>query len=510
MAPVETFSPEWWVVRLYKRLMERKRWVDYYSRYYIGQFDYPWLPQEIEEEFKSIMEMTRSNYMGLVVDAMVERMNLVGFRRADTKDGSADKDIWNIWQYNNLDTYHDQGLLEAAIGGCFYYHVAMNKDDSSLPYAWIEHPAQVIVEHTPGTNRRDTKAGIKAWVDDWTGGTFVNLFLDDGRVYKFFAKNPKDALIGDNGISTERELTELSKQWERYTPSSEVWAAKTGIEGVPLIESPNNPRLLTGGRSELIDVTVIQDRISKTIADRLVTQDYGAFPQRLISGWPEEDESGTPQDPIETGRKRILTTDVAEARADQFDAAPLDPYSAAKREDVKDIASRTRTPAHYLLGEMANVNSETLKASETGLVAKCKQRMSGHNEPAEAFARKALLAAGKKVDPKDKIEVIWDDPESRTQAEKTDALIKMKQAADLPRIVVWEKWGATPTEIERWTKLREKEQEEALQMDPAMAVAESYRRNVVGGAQPGGGSDEDIKGTARDPQVLTKPNGVTK
>jgi hypothetical protein len=56
----------------------------------------------------------------------------------------------------------------------------------------------------------------------------------------------------------------------------------------------------------------------------------------------------------------MVTTEVAETRFGQFEAAALDPYSTAKREDVKDIASRTRTPAQYLLGEMSNVNGEAL------------------------------------------------------------------------------------------------------------------------------------------------------
>jgi hypothetical protein len=51
---------------------------------------------------------------------------------------------------------------------------------------------------------------------------------------------------------------------------------------------------------------------------------------------------------------------VAETRFGQFTAADLAGYIDGKREDVKDIASRTRTPAQYLLGEMNNVNGETL------------------------------------------------------------------------------------------------------------------------------------------------------
>jgi hypothetical protein len=514
MASTAVLSPEWWVSRLYLRMMRRKEEIDFYQRYYEGDFDYPWLHPELREEFKNIMRMTRSNYMGLVIDAMVERMNLIGFRRGNTKDGSADEDIWRIWEYNRLDSYHDQGLLEAAIGGSFYYLVSPNPKDPKTPFCWIEHPSQVIVEHVPGSNRRERKAGIKAWVDDWTGYVYANLWLDDGRIYKFQTKDPRPQLVDEPEYF--KQLERLSGQWQRRQVGKEVWGMRTGLDFVPIIESPNNPRLLIGGQSEIYDVTCIQDRVNKTIADRLVTQDYGAFPQRMISGWPKEDESGNAQDPIETGRTRFLTTDVSEARAMQFDAAPLDPYSAAKREDVKDIASRTKTPAHYLLGEMANVNSETLKASETGLVSKCKQRISGHSDPAEEAARALLKLAGINVPDTEKIESMWGDPEARTQAERTDALIKMRQAADLPLSVVWEYWGATPTEIKRWKELREEEQQEALMMDPAMAVAESYRR-ALGGAADGpnknGIAPEQKppgKGSAADPQKLVRPNGLTK
>jgi hypothetical protein len=88
--------------------------------------------------------------------------------------------------------------------------------------------------------------------------------------------------------------------------------------------------------------------------------------------------AGQPDPPIDVGRDRMVTTDVAETKFGQWDAAPLDPYSAAKREDVKDIASPTRTPAQYLLGEMSNVNGETLKASESGLISKVRQPAHRH------------------------------------------------------------------------------------------------------------------------------------
>jgi hypothetical protein len=60
--------------------------------------------------------------MGLVVDAMVERQIVEGFRIG--KNLAADMPTWDIWQANNLDASSDQVLLEAAIGGCSFLLVA--------------------------------------------------------------------------------------------------------------------------------------------------------------------------------------------------------------------------------------------------------------------------------------------------------------------------------------------------------------------------------------------------
>jgi hypothetical protein len=106
----------------------------------------------------------------------------------------------------------------------------------------------------------------------------------------------------------------------------------------------------------------------------------------------------------------------------QWDSAPLDPYSAAKREDVKDIASRTRTPAQYLLGELNNVNGETLKASESGHIAVVKQFCRYAGDGVERAMRLAQRAAGLQQDLG--METIWANPEYRTEGELTDALIK--------------------------------------------------------------------------------------
>lgn len=427
-APTVTL-PDQWLKRLFQRLVKQQKQWKFFDDYYRGEHPLPWLPTQAREEFRRILRMTRSNYMGLVVDAQVERMILEGFRVGDAKD--ADEDLWRVWRANSMDADLDLGLLESAKCGSAYLMVGPNPDDQKTPIMSVEHPTQVAVAVAPG-HRRALDAGLKMWRDEWTGQLVARLYLPE-YVVPYRAK-----AVPAGGTP-------------RFERDGDVQLNPLGE--VPLWELPNNPVLLSGGRSELDDLTDIQDRINKTIADRLMTQDFGAFPQKWGIGYPDEDAD------IDVGRNRMVTTSVSKADAlfGQWDAAPLDPYSAAKREDVKDIASRSRTPAQYLLGEMSNVNGETLKASESGLVAKVRQRVRPHSETLEGACKAVRRLAGM-AEAGSSIESVWRNPEFRTEGELVDALVKMSTLG-VPREALWERWGASPTEIDRWREMAENDPE---------------------------------------------------
>jgi hypothetical protein len=472
VAPSDPLSPAWWLDRLYAEMCARRDHIDRMSAYYRGEPPRaPWMPEQAQHEFRRLLALTRSNYMGLVVDSMVERMQVEGFRVGDSSD--ADAQTWEIWQANNLDADSDQALLEAAICGSSYLLVAPPAEGGG-PELFVEHPSQAIVAYEPGTGRRRRAAGLKVWCDDWTGSTMATLYLP-GELYKFWA--PKVA----EGLGQK-------PRWEPREVRGERWPAPNPLGEVPLVELPNNPRMLTGGVSEIADVVTIQDRINKTLADRLMTQDYGAFPQKWAIGFPSEDGEGTPTR-VDVGRDRMVTSDVAETRFGQWDAAALDPYSAAKREDVKDIASRTRTPAQYLLGELNNVNGETLRASESGLVSKVRQRMRYFGEGFEVAMRLARKAAGISGGD-DAMETIWANPEFRTEGELTDALVKMASLG-VPHEALWERWGASQVEIARWKQMAE----EQAALDPIGQLTQAAGRGLPdqaaagdpGTAQPIGG-----------------------
>ena len=457
---LEPLSPEWWLHRLYKQLVTRREELDFFNDYYTGNHPLPWLAPQAADEFRRLVRMTRSNYMGLVCDAVAERLSVEGFRFG--QDAAADDDSWRIWQANDLDTISDMAWLEALVGGVSYFHVAPNPKDPRSPFIWVEHGSQVIVEHVPGTNRRERAASLKVWDDDWTGEIHATLQVAaDNRIYKYRAPRPKGGAVSQSLDWVEREVQGEQPNGQRTNP--------LGI--VSIVEIPNNPRLLTGGISELYDVTDIQDRINKTLFDRMQTQEYGVDPQKWAKAFPNEDEDGNPN-VVEFGRNRMITTEIAETAFGNFAVAPLDPYSNAKREDVKDIASRTRTPAQYLLGELNNVNGSTLQASESGLVSKVRQRMRPFGEAAEEAQRLARIAAGLPTSTGESMETIWRDPQYRTEGELTDAVVKRLSVGISSLRQAREDVGYSATQIER---LEEDDRREAL--DP---VTRQILRGVDG------------------------------
>jgi hypothetical protein len=439
-AAAEPETPRWWIDQLYRRLVDRAAEVEFYDQYYRGDHPLPWLAPQAADDFRRILRMTRSNYCGLVVDAKAERMQVEGFRTPDAGDGEpgdADADLWRIWQANDLDSDSDLAWTEALVGARSYFMVAPNAEDPRTPLVTVEHASQVIVAYEPGSRRRK-RAALKVWLDEWTGGHLATLYLPDG-LWKVRADKQQPVLTGTPGVFR-----------------APVWQPRTGdtfevepnpVGEVPFTEVTCTPRLLNGTRFFLYDVTDVQDRINKTVADRLMTQDFGAFPQKWAKGWPEEDAAGNPTPKIQIGRDRMVTTDAIDAAFGQWDAAPIDGYSAAKREDVKDIASRTRTPAQDLLGEMNNVNGETIKASQSGHIAVVKQMSRYAGDALERHMRLVQRVAGLPESPA--METIWANPEYRTEGELTDAIIKRVQARLASVRQGREDFGYTQAQIRR-------------------------------------------------------------
>lgn len=432
MAAVETQTiVEEWRDTLLTALVARRASLERFDRYYRGEHRLLFATVKFRETFGLLFSSFSDNWCDLVVDASAERLRIDGFRFGDDETG--DKAAWELWQRNGLDAESELAHEESIKLGCSY--ALVGPDDGGEPSIQLESPVNAIVALDPAQGRKRL-AGLRAWTDEW-GVDHAVLYLPGDVVWW--------RREGEN------------KGWEEDAGSG---SNRLGV--VPLVPLPNGPTLRERqGRSDVERVIPLQDAVNKLCADMIVASEFAAFPQRWMTGvevprYPEGDPNEGK--PLPSFVQRFLagagmTWAVEEegAKLGNFAVSDLGIYARAIEMLIQHVAAQTRTPPHYLLGSSGNFPSgESLKATETGLVAKVKRKQLAFGEGWEEAIRLAFKVAGddKRAEAWD-CETIWMNPESRSTAEVVDAAVKLSSIG-VPRPALWEYVGATPQQIERW------------------------------------------------------------
>jgi hypothetical protein len=420
-----------WLEKLIPRLNDQANAYRKYEAYYDGAHKQSFSTEGYRQEFDGFLKAIVDNWMPIVVDAVQERMAVTGFRFGEDE---GDKDARDIWQVNSMDTESELLHTAALIGGTASALVWVDETriGDDFPLITIEDPTQMYVAVGANGRRLQRVAAIKVWCDEWTAEDRANVYLPDA-LYKIIKVNDK------------------WQPFEKY-----VYANPLGV--VPVVPFYNRATMKAGScRSELQDVTATQDQINKILCDAMVASEFSAFAQRWVTGMEiEKDGEGKPINPFESGADRLFAAENDLAKFGQFDSTDLTNYVKFMENRIQSIASRSRTPAHYLLGSQGSFPSgESLKATETGLVQKIKQRCRHYGESWEEVMRLAFAVAGDEAKAGYfNAEVMWADVESRTEAEHVDALVKLR-TLDVPLRQLWEDAGYSPAEIERfleWAK----------------------------------------------------------
>ena len=447
-------TPDEWLPVLEKRLDARRPSVELYENYYAGRHRLSFVSSRFRETFGSLFQAFSDNWCALVVDASVERLGVEGFRFGAEAD--ADEDAWAIWQANDLDAQSMLAHTEAVKCGESYVLVAPGAE-GELPMITVEHPSQCVVANAPGMRRR-RQAALKKWADD-DGYVYANVYLPDLVAHY----RSREAVKGNRKVELAPWADEEHDAVELHD-----------LGEVPMLALYNSPGMMTGGMSDLQTVIKPQDAINKLVADMLVASEFAAFPQRWATGIavdPDDPEAVTKLKAWMSSAANVWAVAAPDASFGQFQAADLKNYTNAVEMLVQHIAAQTRTPPHYLLGSSGNFPSgESLKATETGLVAKVKRKQLTFGDTWESMMRLAMRIA--KVEPEDaaQSEVLWRDPESKTTGEQTDAAVK-EASLGVPLEMIWRRrLGMSPQEIEQAKALGGGELE--VQAPPAPPPAE--------------------------------------
>ncbi|WNI28672.1 phage portal protein [Streptomyces sp. ITFR-6] len=448
-------SPGWWLKRLGKKLLDERDdslpdcngeitpGLDTLKRYAEGRAPLPHVPGVDPAEVAAWMKDARTNWTSLVIDSPTERMGVDGFRFGAAKGGksakTADDDANRIWQENQMDA--DSDLVHYGALSQRRAFVLVEKGDDGRPVLTHETPYQVAVEYEPG-NRRKIRAGLKMRRDDWTGGTVATLWTPQTN-YAFTAKHASPTFY---------DSTATLRQWDALslpTITDGQWTNELGA--VPLVPFVNRRNRSLDGFAEHEDVLSIQNRINLSLINLIAAMKYGAFRQRYAAGLEVDEDplTGAAIQPFQLDIRKLWTTDNPDVKFGEFAATDLVPYVRAVEAAVQDLAAISRTPPHYLIGAVVNVSGDALKAAETGLISKVRDRQRTFGDSWESVMRLAFKVTGDE----DKAtsfdaETLWRDPESRTISELADAAVK-KASAGVPWRQRMEDMGYTPSQIDR-------------------------------------------------------------
>jgi hypothetical protein len=406
--------------------------------------------------FAARFEGFSDNWVPVVADSPTERLKPIGFRMPGAKASELDDDLWRVWQINGSDADCGLAFLDAIIGRRAFAMVWGNDAEPDTPEITFESPSEAIVAYEPGS-RRKRKAGLKLWRDIDAQLEFATLYLPD-QIWRF--QRPT-ARYPDTQLYLPPAVLADFGQWQLRDDPDEPMNPKPNPLGVvPLVELPNRPLLAREPISDVHGVLAMQHAINLLWSELFTAADFASWPQRVVMGQaqpkvPILNDQGQKigERPIDIDKlsiDKLLWLENPQAKVAEWQAASLSIFTDVIEVAVGHIAAQTRTPQHYLIGKMANLSGDALKAAETGLVKKCEEKQLYFGQALRETFSLVALAQGNKAKAKAVLggTLRWKDAESRSESQMADALLKLKQIGFPVQFLV-ERYGLESPEVER-------------------------------------------------------------
>jgi hypothetical protein len=436
-----------------------------------------------------------------VVNSLEERLDVDGFRQA--QDEPADKELWRIWQANDLDEASQMCHTDALVHGRAFVTVWADDDDPRTPRISVESAEQMTVTFKPGTT--EIVSAAKRWAQD--DMSYATLYLPD-RIERYEAQQSGSA-----------DLVISSQAWQPRSDGEAVIAHNLGV--VPVVPFINRPRMThLYGESELTDVLPLADAINKLASDMMDTAEYFVGPRRFATGIDLGDSEGEQakvreeirQKWSEAEKNRVWTSDSKDARFGQFIEAELENYVRGIEMFAGQIAALAGLPPHYvgLMSQANPASADAIRSAEASLVKRAQRKQRVFGGAWERVMRLAMLIRDGSVPPAARaMETIWRDPATSTWAQQVDAAVKL-DSIGMPFRQTMESLCYTPVQIERTLTTRS---EDALstvvaQLKAADEIVKKYGLSRAGalvavGLTEAGQVEARVEGHQPGPGVTT-------
>lgn len=444
------------IERAVKQFKARRALYDLTEHYYQGDHKMAFATDKFRSAFGSLFTAFADNLCPSVVDAVADKLTLVGFGVEEGEKTVADE-AWALWKANRMDRRAGEVHLEALSNGDGY--LTIWRDENNDVQFYPQRGNQVTVKYDE-ENPQWVLWAAKCWMTD-DGRCRLTLYYPD-RIEKYIT--PKK-ITGD-------EMPTKFNGYIRYDLDNESWPLPNEWQQVPVFHFANNARTGQFGRSELADVIPLQDALNKAVADGLIAQEFLAFPQRYATGLEvdTDPETGQAIAAFKAAIDRLWTSADPNVKFGQFDAADIAKYVNMAESYRTEIARVSRTPLHYILPSGDWPSGEALKTAEAPFTAKVLDRQVAFGNVWEDVLRLALKMQGNSSE--FRLTALWKDPAPRSELDFAQVAV-IKNELGVPKKQLQEEFGYSPEEVLKFKA--EKADEAQAGVDMAAAAFDRGR-----------------------------------
>lgn len=405
---------------LFPQLRKERERLDRIDKWYRWDHERPHQPRSATREYRELAARSETPWGGLIVTSVAQTLYVDGYRRADDPDNA---DAWRYWQANGMDGRQTAIYRAALAYGLSYVTVLPGEDflGKTMPVIRGVSPRRMIAVYEDPAQDELPRLALRAEPAKVNGDRGWKLSMyDDSAVYSL----------------------ETQGQGHAFTAPS-IAPHELGL--CPVIRFANQLDLEGRSAGEIEPYIPLFGRIDQTTMDRLIVQRFSAWVVRTIAGMSLNETATATGETPEQARMRLKVEDILiaadpDTKFGSLPASPLDGLIAAGESDLKGLSAVSQTPAHELLGSMANLSADALAAARASQTAKSDERKSSFGESDELTLRVAAHVDGDSAGAQDvAAQVRWRDTEIRSLSQAADALGKLATMLGVPYELLWER-----------------------------------------------------------------------
>ena len=407
-----------------------KRKLTYYDelhRYYAGFHPLRYSTKKLKEVFKSINTYFAENWLGVIVDAVIDRLVLNGFDISENDNAS--KTLNDLWRDFNIGLIAEDVHESTAIVSEGFI-IAMNVIDIETEQEELDiyfNDARMCHMFYYRDQPNKKRVAAKVYFDDEQYFNLVLYYRDHFEYYR---------------SKTTLKDGQWPASWKSLQPDPDGDWEDNPFTTLPVFHwsTSKTTRKRDMGPSEIS----MQDAINKLLSDMMVSSDFNSFVQRVIIS--KADPGNMPNTP--NANWGIPASDEGQAASvTELGGRPLDPYLNAIDKLATSLAIISRTPKHYFFSQGGDPSGEALIAMEAPLNKKVKKRQQRYSVEWQAFVQFLLELNGVEIE-RNQIVALW-EPAETIQPRTTAEIIQILVSTGVPLITALRRQGWTNNDIQQ-------------------------------------------------------------